>query len=130
MTRQFGPDGVAYFTGYPLALRAIWTINVVGGLVAACLLLTLSRRSVPAEVTSAAAQAVLLAVTFGFRNRWAALGAATSWFDFGIGIGVVTVLLAGCCAGDCFVGRRPISALGIGGHGPLPHRSPWPPPRR
>jgi hypothetical protein len=95
MTRQFGPDGVAYFTGYPLALRVIWTINVVGGLVAACLLLALSRWSVPAAVTSAAAQAVLLVVTFGFRDRWAALGAATSWFD--LGIGVVAALIAWYC---------------------------------
>jgi hypothetical protein len=95
MTRQFGPDGVTYFTGYPLALRAVWTVNVVGGLVAACLLLARSRWSVPAAATSAAAQAVLLVVTFGFRDRWAALGAATSWFD--LGIGVVTVLFAGYC---------------------------------
>ncbi|WP_328474851.1 hypothetical protein OHA21_16330 [Actinoplanes sp. NBC_00393] len=95
MSRQFGPDGVAYFTGYPLALRVVWTINIVGGLAAACLLLARSRWAVVAAVTSATAQVVLLVATFGFRDRWAALGAATSWFD--LGIGVVAVLFAGYC---------------------------------
>ena len=49
----------------------------------------------PLAAVSALAQAILLAVTFGFRDRWDALGATTAWFD--VGIGVVTVLLAGYC---------------------------------
>lgn len=95
MTAQFGPDGVAYFADYPSTLRAFWTINVVGGLVTPCLLLALSRWSAPVAVLSAAAQLVLLVATFGWRDRWEALGPATSWFD--IGIGVAAVLLAGYC---------------------------------
>lgn len=95
MMGQFGPEGVAYFADYPIALRAVWTVNVAGGLVAPCLLLGLSRWSVPVAAVSALSQAILLAVTFGFRDRWDALGAATSWFD--VGIGTVTVLLTGYC---------------------------------
>ena len=95
VVRQFGPGGVAYFADYPLALRVIWTTTIIGGLVAPVSLLARSRRSVPIAVVAATSQAVLLVVTFAFRDRWAALGAATSWFD--IGIGVVTALFAWYC---------------------------------
>ncbi|HZG89241.1 MAG TPA: hypothetical protein VEZ42_03420, partial [Pseudonocardia sp.] len=86
---------VAYFADYPLALRVIWTITIVAGLVAPLSLLARSRWSTPIAVAAATSQAVLLVVTFAFRDRWAALGAATSWFD--IGIGVVTALFAWYC---------------------------------
>ncbi|MEU4423306.1 hypothetical protein AB0F81_21985 [Actinoplanes sp. NPDC024001] len=95
MVRQFGEPGVNYFADYPPVLRLIWAINIVGGLVAPCLLLALSRWALAAAAVAAAAQVVLLIVTFGFRDRWDALGAATSWFD--IGIGVATVALVGYC---------------------------------
>lgn len=95
MVRQFGPRGVVYFAEYPRLLRVVWTINILGGLIAPVLLLTRSRWSAPVAALSAAAQVMLLAVTFTFLDRWAALGPATSWFD--IGVGLVTVLFAGYC---------------------------------
>lgn len=95
MQAQFGTEGVAYFTDYPLVLRFIWTLNILGGVTAPLLLLARSRWTVPAAVISAAAQIVVLAVTFAFLDRWAALGAAIAWFD--IGIGVVTTVFAWYC---------------------------------
>ena len=92
---QFGSGGVAYFTDYPPALRAIWAINVLGGLIAPVLLLARSRWAAPTARVAAAAQVVLLAVTLAFLDRWAMLGAAISWFD--IGVGVLTVLFAVYC---------------------------------
>jgi len=92
---QFGQGGVVYFADYPPLLRAVWTINILGGLIAPVLLLGRSRWCVPVAVLTAAAQLVLLAATFTFLDRWAALGSATSWFD--IGVGLVTVLFAGYC---------------------------------
>lgn len=95
MQAQFGTEGVAYFTDYPLLLRLVWTLNILGGLTAPLLLRARSRWAVPAAVISAAAQIAILAVTFAVRDRWAALGAAIAWFD--IGVGVVTALFAWYC---------------------------------
>ena len=92
---QFGPGGLAYFRDYPLGLRIVWTTNIVAGLVAPVLLVAGDARAVHVAITAAAAQLVLLPLTFALRDRWAALGAATSWFD--IGVGVVTALFAGYC---------------------------------
>ncbi|MFN3340274.1 MAG: hypothetical protein ACK40Z_11305, partial [Dietzia sp.] len=92
---QFGTDGVTYFADYPLVLRAIWTINILGGLIAPVLLVILNRWALAVAVVAATAQIVLLAVTLAFLDRWAMLGAATSWFD--IGVGVATTLFAGYC---------------------------------
>jgi hypothetical protein len=113
---QFGPGGVAYFADYPFALRVLWTVNIVTGLLLPCLLPALSRWAVPVAVVSAAAQAVLLVVTFGFRDRWDALGAATSWFDLGIGVFAVLVAVY------CWVMRRRGklgSGAGIAAPGPV-----------
>ena len=93
--RQFGPDGVVYFTGYPLTLRVLWAINIIADLTTPALLLALSRSASPTAVAALAAQGVLLVVTFAFRDRWNALGAATSWFD--IGITIVTAFIAWYC---------------------------------
>ncbi|SFS90464.1 hypothetical protein SAMN05660874_04101 [Saccharopolyspora flava] len=92
---QFGPGGLAYFTDYPPVLRALWAINVLGGLIAPVLLVARNRWAAPTALLAAAAQLVLLAVTFALLDRWTALGASTSWFD--IGIGLVTVLFALYC---------------------------------
>lgn len=92
---QFGPDGVAYFTDYPTVCRIVWTINILGGLTAPILLVLRSRWALPTAVIAAAAQIVLLLVTFTFLDRWAMLGAATSWFD--IGIAAATILFAVYC---------------------------------
>lgn len=93
---QFGQDGVIYFADYPLILRIIWTVNILGGLLAPVLLIARNRWAFPVAVTSASAQVVLLIATFALLNRWAMLGTVTSWFD--IGIGIVTALFAGYCA--------------------------------
>lgn len=92
---QFGPGGIVYFTDYPPVLRVIWAINILGGLIAPVLLVARSRWAAPAALVAGAAQVVLLVVTFAVLDRWAMLGAATSWFD--IGVGVVTALFAAYC---------------------------------
>ncbi len=43
---QFGAGGPAYFADYPPALRVLWAVTVVSGLVAPCLLLARSRWAV------------------------------------------------------------------------------------
>lgn len=92
---QFGAGGINYFTDYPPLLRTVWAINVLAGLINPVLLLALNCWAVHAALAAAIAQGVLLVVTFAFLDRWAMLGAMTSWFD--IGIGVTTALLAGYC---------------------------------
>ncbi|MCP2331011.1 hypothetical protein G443_001281 [Actinoalloteichus cyanogriseus DSM 43889] len=92
---QFGAGGIDYFTDYPPLLRAVWAINVLAGLITPVLLLALNCWAVPTALAATIAQGVLLAVTFAFLDRWAMLGAMTSWFD--VGIGVTTALLAGYC---------------------------------
>lgn len=92
---QFGPGGVVYFADYPIACRIIWTINILGGLIAPILLILRSRWALALASIAAAAQIVLLIVTFTFLDRWAMLGASTSWFD--IGIGAATILFAVYC---------------------------------
>ena len=89
---QFGEGGLKYFADYPLVTRLIWTVNILAGLLSPFLLLMRSRRAVPVAALAAAAQVVLLAATFTFLDRWAALGAAIAWFD--IGIAVLTLLFA------------------------------------
>ncbi|MFD1719022.1 hypothetical protein [Georgenia deserti] len=92
---QFGSGGIVYFADYPPVLRVIWAINILGGLIAPVLLVARSRWAVPTALVAATAQVVLLVVTFAVLDRWAMLGAATSWFD--IGVGVVTALFAVYC---------------------------------
>lgn len=92
---QFGSGGITYFADYPSMLRVVWTINILGGLIAPVLLVARNRWALSTAAAVTAAQVMLLAMTFAFLDRWAMLGAATSWFD--IGIGVVTALFAGYC---------------------------------
>ncbi|MCP2252327.1 hypothetical protein LY13_001066 [Prauserella aidingensis] len=92
---QFGPDGLTYFADYPFVLRIVWTINILGGLIAPVLLVLRHRWALAAALVATAAQVALLVTTFAFLDRWAMLGAATSWFD--IGVGVATALLAAYC---------------------------------
>lgn len=67
---QFGPEGAVYFTDYPIVLRVIWTVNILGGLIAPILLIARSRLAFSVAVVAAAAHLVLLAVTFVFLDRW------------------------------------------------------------
>ncbi|MDO5736158.1 MAG: hypothetical protein Q4P15_06750 [Propionibacteriaceae bacterium] len=92
---NFGQPGVDYFEGYPVVLRAIWTVNIVVGLLAPLLLVARSRWSAQAAVVATIAQVILLVVTFATRGRWEALGVQASLTD--IGVGVVTAALAGYC---------------------------------
>jgi len=95
IVRQFGPSGIAYFADYPLALRIIWTITIIGGLTTPFLLVALSRWSTLIAVITAVAQIVLMIATFALRDRWNALGAMTAWFD--IGIAAIDVFVAWYC---------------------------------
>lgn len=92
---HFGQPGVDYFDGYPVVLRAIWTVNIVAGLIAPLLLIARHRWAAPTSVVATTAQVILLVVTFATRGRWEALGVQTSLFD--IGVGVVTAAFAGYC---------------------------------
>lgn len=92
---QFGASGVVYFADYPAGFRIMWTINIICGLTAPIMLIVRSRWAFAAAITAALAQVLLLITTFTFLNRWAMLGAGTSWFD--IGVGVVTGLFAWYC---------------------------------
>ncbi|ASO20809.1 putative membrane protein [Actinoalloteichus hoggarensis] len=92
---QFGPGGLAYFTDYPQALRVVWTVTILGGLIAPLLLMARSRLSFPTAAIATAAQFALLVATFVALDRWSMLGAATAWFD--IGVGVVTMLFTWYC---------------------------------
>lgn len=90
---QFGIGGLRYFSDYPLLLRTLWTINIVCGLLAPVLLLVASRRALPVAVTAAAAQCVLMVLTFGFYDRWALLGGDIGWFDIGVTLATVAFAL-------------------------------------
>lgn len=92
---QFGAGGLDYFADYPIPLRLIWTLNIIGGLFAPILLVVRSWWAHRTAAVSAGAQLVLLVVTFALLDRWSMLGAMTSWFD--TGIGVLTVLFAVYC---------------------------------
>lgn len=92
---QFGAGGVAYFTDYPLELRAVWTVNVAAGLLGPLLLLARSRRAAPVAVIAVLAQVALAVLTYGYRDRWDALSTKTSLWD--LGVLVVTALFAWYC---------------------------------
>lgn len=80
----YGPAAVAYFSEYPLVPRILWTVNIAAGLLAPVLLLALSRWAVLAAALAAAAQLLLLLVTFGLMGRWSALGPFLAAFDTAI----------------------------------------------
>ncbi|MGP3962613.1 hypothetical protein ACTWPT_42140 [Nonomuraea sp. 3N208] len=85
----YGPAQIAYFTDYPAIPAIFWTINIAAGLAAALLLLFHSRRATLVALIAAASQLCLLAITFGFMDRWAVLGPRFSLVD--IGVWVLTV---------------------------------------
>ncbi|HEX7659863.1 MAG TPA: hypothetical protein VF444_10300 [Pseudonocardiaceae bacterium] len=89
---QFGSGGVGYFTGYPIALRALWTLNIVTGLLAPILLVARSRWTPLVALAGAVAEVVLLVLTFTLRDRWTALGPTTAFFD--IAIALLTAAIA------------------------------------
>lgn len=64
-----GADGVAYFTDYPLVFRVIWTINILGGLIAPVLLVARSRWALSVAVVAAMTVEELLGLT-GRRRHW------------------------------------------------------------
>jgi ABC-type multidrug transport system permease subunit len=79
-------DVIAYFTGYPLAFSVFWTINILGGLIAAFLLMFRSKWAVRAALTATISKFCLDILTFAFLNRWDVFGPLTSLID-------VTILL-------------------------------------
>ncbi|GAB3474242.1 hypothetical protein [Nocardiopsis coralliicola] len=94
-SQGWGPEAAAYFSGYPVALRAVWTLNIAAGLAAPVLLLLRSRYAPAAALAAAAAQIALMAVSFAVLDRWAALGAFTNSWD--IGIAAVTAAFWAYC---------------------------------
>lgn len=85
-SQGWGDDAIAYFTDYPVFVKIIWTLNVAAGLIAPVLLFFRSRHAVGAALIAISAQVVLMAITFAFLGRWAALGAFTNLWDFGIAL--------------------------------------------
>lgn len=92
---QFGPAGVSYFAEYPFVYRVLWTLNIVGGLIAPILLVLRQRWALHAAGVSLASQVMLLLLTFTFRDRWDALGPMIAAFD--IVITLVTAVFAYYC---------------------------------
>ncbi|MEO3871318.1 hypothetical protein ABGB18_21100 [Nonomuraea sp. B12E4] len=70
----YGPAQIAYFTDYPAIPAIFWTINIAAGLTAALMLLFRSRWATLVALIAAVSQLFLLAITFGFMDRWAILG--------------------------------------------------------
>lgn len=70
----YGPAQVEYFTDYPVALRAVWGLQVLSGVAAAVLLMLRRRWAAPAGLVAVVLQLVMLAATFGAMDRWQALG--------------------------------------------------------
>ncbi len=81
---NYGATQIAYFTDYPLLPRIFWTIGIASGLVAPILLLLRTRWAVWLALISAASQACLTFITFGFINRWDMFGPQMPIFDMSI----------------------------------------------
>ncbi len=79
-------DVIAYFTGYPLVFSVFWTINILGGLIAAFLLMLRNKWAVWAALIATISKFCLDILTFAFLNRWDVFGPLTSLID-------VTILL-------------------------------------
>jgi hypothetical protein len=77
----YGARQVAYFTDYPVVPRIFWTIGIAGGLLAGLLLAAHSRKAAVTALVSALATICLDMLTFGFRDRWDALGSRASAID-------------------------------------------------
>lgn len=86
---------IAYFTDYPTLPAVVWTAAVWGALIAALLLLGRSRWARTVAVAALVAQLGLVVVTFGFMDRWQALGPWLALFD--VGVLVLTIALVLYC---------------------------------
>ena len=71
--KNYGQAVVEYFTDYPILCLLFWIINVLGGFIAAILLLFRIRWAVYGAFAFAISMLCLDIITFTFRNRWKVL---------------------------------------------------------
>ncbi len=78
----YGQVVIEYFTNYPLYFMVFWIVNLLAGFISPILLILKDERSKNLALISTIADAILLILTFAFRNRWYALGIRVAVFDF------------------------------------------------
>jgi len=77
-------DVIAYFTDYPLVFSFFWTLNILGGLIAAVLLIFRNKWAVWGVLIATISKLCLDILTFAFWNRWGVFGPLTSLIDITI----------------------------------------------
>lgn len=77
----YGVAVAEYFTNYPVYLLVLWFINLATGFLSPLALIFNARTAKYLAFISSVADAVLLLLTFAFRNRFAVLGANVAMFD-------------------------------------------------
>ena len=75
---------IAYFTDYLLVFSVFWTINILGGLTAAVMLLFCSKWAILAVLIATISKLCLDILTFVFWNRWGVFEPLTSPIDITI----------------------------------------------
>ncbi|SKE08622.1 Uncharacterised protein [Mycobacteroides abscessus subsp. abscessus] len=80
-SQHYTPEQIRYFTDYPLLPAIFWTIGVWAAVSATVLLLACHRWALLAAAAALGGQLVLDVITFGFRDRWHALGPRLALFD-------------------------------------------------
>jgi hypothetical protein len=89
----YGVPQLAYFANYPVGLGICGEVNIFAGLATPFLLLGRSRWASMAALLAAAAQIILLILTFGFRDRWEVFGARASLTDMAVAAFTLAVWL-------------------------------------
>lgn len=77
----YGQEVTSYFTDYPIYFMVFWIVNLLAGVTSPILLMFKDARSKYFALIAAIADAILLLLTFTFRNRWDVLGSGVAIFD-------------------------------------------------
>jgi hypothetical protein len=88
LTDRYTPEGVRYFTNYPLGLLVLFGINVIGGMLASVVALWNKLAAMWLAIVSGVSDVVLLVFTIFFRNRFEAIGAGPTLQDIAICVGL------------------------------------------